>query len=82
MDIPQPTNTTPQNHIELTPEIVDRARGALLAAACGDALGVPYEFESPTQTPEMIGGGLGPYDPGQWSDDTEMSTCVARVAAT
>ena len=81
MDIPQPTNTTPQNHIELTSEIVDRARGALLAAACGDALGVPYEFESPTQTPEMIGGGLGPYDPGQWSDDTEMSTCVARVAA-
>jgi hypothetical protein len=23
----------------------DRAAGALLGAACGDALGVPYEFE-------------------------------------
>src|SRR3954453_19357482 len=30
----------------------------------------------------MKGGGLGPYDPGEWSDDTQMTLCVARVAAT
>ena len=25
----------------------------------------------------MKGGGLGPYDPGEWSDDTQMTLCVA-----
>lgn len=62
----------------------DRAAGVLLGAACGDALGVPYEFAarlSPTATPEMIGGGLGPYEPGEYSDDTQMQVCVAEVAA-
>ena len=29
----------------------------------------------------MKGGGLGPYDPGEWSDDTQMTLCVAQVAA-
>jgi ADP-ribosylglycohydrolase len=30
----------------------------------------------------MLGGGLGPYAPGEWSDDTQMAICIARVAAT
>jgi ADP-ribosylglycohydrolase len=63
----------------------DRAAGVLLAAACGDALGVPYEFQPPLgadQQPEMRGGGLGPYDPGEYSDDTQMAVCIAEVAAT
>lgn len=64
---------------------VDRVEGVLLASACGDALGVPYEFGSaplaPTGTPRMIGGGLGPYAPGEWSDDTQMAVVIARVAA-
>ncbi len=69
--------------IELTPAIIDRARGALLGAAVGDALGVPYEFVSPPEgEPEMKGGGLGPYQPGEWSDDTQMSALTARIAAT
>lgn len=63
----------------------DRAAGALLGLACGDAAGVPYEFASspydPQRGPEMIGGGLGPYAPGEWSDDTQMALCIARVAA-
>lgn len=61
----------------------DRVAGVLLGAACGDALGVPYEFARPLhphQTPEMIGGGLGPYKPGEYSDDTQMHVCVARAA--
>ena len=29
----------------------------------------------------MIGGGLGPYAPGEWSDDTQMAVVIARVAA-
>jgi ADP-ribosylglycohydrolase len=30
----------------------------------------------------MRGGGLGPYQPGEWSDDTQMAACIAQVAAT
>ncbi|WP_435737359.1 ADP-ribosylglycohydrolase family protein [Cellulosimicrobium sp. PMB13] len=67
--------------------LLDRASGALLAQAAGDALGVPYEFAAPPgpgrrdEVAVMRGGGLGPYAPGEWSDDTQMSVCVARVTA-
>jgi ADP-ribosylglycohydrolase len=60
----------------------DRAAGVLLGAACGDALGVPYEFArrlSDDEVPEMVGGGLGPYAPGEYSDDTQMAVCVAET---
>ncbi|MGN6636551.1 MAG: ADP-ribosylglycohydrolase family protein [Oryzihumus sp.] len=68
--------------MELTTGQCDRAAGVLLAQACGDALGVPYEFAAPPAgEPRMVGGGLGPYAPGEWSDDTQMSLCIARVAA-
>jgi ADP-ribosyl-[dinitrogen reductase] hydrolase len=61
----------------------DRVAGVLLGQAIGDALGVPYEFGSaPLSGPaQMIGGGLGPYRPGEWSDDTQMAICIAQVAA-
>ncbi|UTT58928.1 ADP-ribosylglycohydrolase family protein [Cellulosimicrobium cellulans] len=67
--------------------VLDRASGVLLAQAAGDALGVPYEFAQPPgpgrrdEVAVMRGGGLGPYAPGEWSDDTQMSVCVARVTA-
>ncbi|MFE1170532.1 ADP-ribosylglycohydrolase family protein [Nocardiopsis sp. NPDC058789] len=60
----------------------DRAAGALLGAACGDALGVPYEFAarlSEREVPAMVGGGLGPYAPGEYSDDTQMAVCLAEA---
>jgi ADP-ribosylglycohydrolase len=62
----------------------DRAAGVLLGAACGDALGVPYEFGVRTLEgdPRMLGGGLGDYAPGEYSDDTQMAVCIADVAAT
>ncbi|MEU5591493.1 ADP-ribosylglycohydrolase family protein [Streptomyces sp. NPDC020298] len=63
----------------------DRAAGVLLGAAVGDALGVPYEFQATLredQQPQMLGGGLGPYEPGEYSDDTQMQVCIAEVAAT
>ncbi|BBY07101.1 hypothetical protein [Mycobacterium noviomagense] len=47
----------------------DRACGALLGTAAGDALGAGYEFARPLgpgQPVEMIGGGLGPFKPGEW----------------
>lgn len=68
----------------LTPTITNRAAGVLLGQAIGDALGVPYEFATPISAGEarMMGGGLGPYEPGEWSDDTQMAICIAHVTAT
>ncbi|MGW0037809.1 ADP-ribosylglycohydrolase family protein [Gordonia sp. NPDC003376] len=66
-------------------DIRSRAVGALLLTAVGDALGVPYEFGrrlGATDIPEMIGGGLGAYAPGEWSDDTSMAVAIAEVATT
>ena len=62
----------------------DRAGGVLLGQAIGDALGVPYEFGPRIAVCEarMVGGGLGPYAPGEWSDDTQMAICIAQVTAT
>ncbi|WP_240644035.1 ADP-ribosylglycohydrolase family protein [Antribacter gilvus] len=65
--------------------LLDRARGVLLGAACGDALGAPYEFGTarlaPGQRPAMIGGGLGGFAPGEWTDDTAQTYAVAQAAA-
>ncbi|WP_110183044.1 ADP-ribosylglycohydrolase family protein [Nocardioides solisilvae] len=63
---------------------VDRGVGALLASAAGDALGAGYEFGSAAYDgwPAMIGGGLGGFAPGEWTDDTAQAVAIARVAAT
>ncbi|MDQ6934496.1 MAG: ADP-ribosylglycohydrolase family protein [Actinomycetota bacterium] len=64
---------------------LDRSGGVLLAQACGDALGVPYEFGRAPGKDElaaMTGGGLGGYAPGEYSDDTQMAACIAQVSAT
>jgi ADP-ribosylglycohydrolase len=69
----------------MDPALLDRASGVLLGQACGDALGVPYEFGPalpPDFVPEMVGGGLGPFEPGEYSDDTAMAVCIAEVSAT
>lgn len=74
----------PDEPTRLTTAQTDRAAGVLLASACGDALGVPYEFDRPPgpgEVAEMLGGGLGDGAPGEWSDDTAMAAAIARVAA-
>ncbi|HET6561560.1 MAG TPA: ADP-ribosylglycohydrolase family protein [Marmoricola sp.] len=64
---------------------VDRAAGVLLGAAVGDALGAGYEFGvarlGVNDHPAMIGGGLGGFAPGEWTDDTAQTWAVAEVAA-
>jgi ADP-ribosyl-[dinitrogen reductase] hydrolase len=61
----------------------DRMAGTLLGMAAGDALGAGYEFEkSPRGEIGMIGGGLGDFAPGEWTDDTSMAVCIAQVTAT
>jgi ADP-ribosylglycohydrolase len=71
--------------MELSAAQVDRACGAVLGSAVGDALGAPYEFgasEVGPEGPRMIGGGLGGFAPGEWTDDTTMAWCILDVAAT
>ncbi|MFW6772643.1 ADP-ribosylglycohydrolase family protein [Nocardioides sp. CPCC 205120] len=70
-----------------TGDQVDRGVGVLLASAAGDALGAGYEFGSaplpPAGTaPRMIGGGLGGFAPGEWTDDTAQALAIAEVTAT
>lgn len=63
---------------------LDRAIGAILASAAGDALGAPYEFKPPisADTPvEMKGGGSFGWAPGEWTDDTSMSIPILQVLA-
>ncbi|MGW6983221.1 ADP-ribosylglycohydrolase family protein [Streptomyces sp. NPDC054932] len=58
----------------------DRAVGAVLGSAAGDALGAPYEFgaagELTARGAEMAAG--GGWDPGEATDDTQMAVLVAE----
>jgi ADP-ribosyl-[dinitrogen reductase] hydrolase len=69
----------------LTTAQLDRAIGALLGTAAGDALGAAYEF-GPPRGPElevaMVGGGAFGWEPGEWTDDTSMAIAIAEVIAT
>ena len=69
----------------MTPAQLDRAVGALLGTAAGDALGAAYEF-GPPRGPElevaMQGGGAFGWEPGEWTDDTSMAIAIAEIAAT
>lgn len=74
-------NLPETEHSDVT-DIDDRIAGVLVGHAVGDALGVPYEFKPPLPddyAPEMIGGGLGPFEPGEYSDDTQMAVCIAHA---
>ncbi len=64
---------------------VDRATGALLATAAGDALGAGYEFRPPmpaTTPVRMVGGGGFGWAPGEWTDDSSMAIVIAQIATT
>jgi len=67
-------------------DIRTRARAAFLGVAVGDALGAGLEFMTPGEirskhgtVREIIGGGWLRLKPGQITDDTEMSLCIARA---
>lgn len=59
---------------------IDRARGALLGLAVGDAIGTTVEFMprgSFVPLTDMVGGGPFNLQAGQWTDDTSMALCLA-----
>ena len=69
-------------------ELISRARGAFLGLAIGDALGAPTEFMTRGEIADkygvlkdMVGGGWLRLKPGQVTDDTQMSLCIARSIA-
>src|SRR4051794_30802822 len=66
-----------------------RVAGALVGSAVGDALGAPFEFGPPSRfsarfpfpargsKTEMCGGGSLGWEPGEFTDDTQMALLVA-----
>lgn len=62
----------------------DRAAGAVVGSAVGDALGAPFEFGPPgaysARFPDGAGTmcGGGGWDPGEATDDTQMAVLVAE----
>ena len=68
-------------HPVTVPSLLDRAQGALLGLACGDAVGTTVEFRprgSFEPLTDMVGGGPFTLEPGQWTDDTTMALCLAE----
>lgn len=59
----------------------ERAVGALVGLAAGDAVGTTLEFEPPGSfepISDMVGGGPFRLRAGQWTDDTSMAMCLAE----
>ncbi len=63
---------------------LDRAIGAVLGSAVGDALGAPFEFGPPGAFRERFPDGTGAlcggggWDPGEATDDTQMAVLVGE----
>lgn len=67
-------------------QLLDRALGAYLGLACGDALGATVEFLTPKQIQkrygehrDIIGGGWLGLEAGQVTDDTQMSLAIGQA---
>lgn len=61
--------------------IRDRALGAMLGLAVGDAVGTTLEFKSRDSYPlltDMIGEGPFRLKPGEWTDDTAMALALGQ----
>jgi ADP-ribosyl-[dinitrogen reductase] hydrolase len=70
-----PSSSAPANQAR------ERAIGALLGLAVGDAVGTTLEFKPRTAVKpisDMVGGGPFGLKPGQWTDDTSMALCLGH----
>jgi ADP-ribosyl-[dinitrogen reductase] hydrolase len=62
----------------------NKIKGAMLGVIVGDALGVPFEFNSKKDLEkepvnDMIGFGTFNLPPGSWSDDSSMTLCLLEI---
>lgn len=71
---------TPSCNISLA-ESRDRAVGALIGLAVGDAVGTTLEFlpRDKAHVKDMTGGGPFRLRAGEWTDDTSMALCLAET---
>lgn len=83
-DAPTPANSKPAWLLSrgctlTTEQALDRAKGALLGLAIGDAVGTTLEFlpRDRAHVTDMIGGGPFRLAAGEWTDDTSMALCLA-----
>lgn len=62
-------------------DALDRAKGAFLGLAVGDAVGTTLEFSARDSgyVDDMVGGGPFKLKPGEWTDDTSMAICLAEA---
>lgn len=75
---------------DMNVDSTSRAIGMVIGAAIGDALGAPFEFKSAglyrrtfpqpvvDGIGEMIGGGFFEWEPGEFTDDTQMALALAE----
>ena len=76
---------TPQFAVRNSP-FLDRFQGCLVGLAVGDALGGPLEFMGAGEivaqyggpVRQMVGGGWLRLRPGEYTDDTQMTLCIAE----
>ncbi len=71
--------------IGMNSKLIDRIKGGLYGVAVGDALGGTTEFMNTRQIKakykyltEIVGGGVWNLEPGEVTDDTMMTLCVAE----
>ena len=62
---------------------LDAAKGCIIGAFCGDAIGAVLEFPKEKITPTTVekaitlpGGGTHKLVPGQTTDDSELAMCL------
>ncbi|MFE2016625.1 ADP-ribosylglycohydrolase family protein [Streptomyces sp. NPDC059499] len=79
-----PEGRTPGTNEPVKAARRDRAAGAVVGSAAGDALGAPFEFGAPgvfgARFPDRVGTlcGGGGWDPGEATDDTQMAVLVGE----
>lgn len=69
--------------MHLTSTTLDRAVGAIVGSAAGDALGSRYEFGPALadETPVTFGRGVFGHGVGEWTDDTSMAIPLLQALA-
>jgi len=62
-------------------QALDKAKGAFLGLAIGDAVGTTLEFQRRdiSHVDDMVGGGPFRLKAGEWTDDTSMALCLAEA---
>ena len=80
---------SPTEYLTHLPDVRQRARASLLGLAIGDALGATVEFMTASEIRaqhgvhrKLTGGGWLRLRPGEVTDDTQMSLCIARSIVT